>query len=110
MLKVPAHPNKSLACSSDVLVAAVEFERVSVFAHGDRNLYVEIHSLVLRFCHAPLRAPLWLRDDRRQLGGPRFGTRDKSFAAGLAGLGLPGDFHWLPGERKTRAKRVEPTG
>jgi hypothetical protein len=72
MLKVPAHPDQSFACSGDVLVATVEFEHVSVLALGDRDLYVEIHSLVLRFCRASrIRAPLWLRDDRRQSGDPR---------------------------------------
>jgi hypothetical protein len=82
------HPDKSIACSSDVLVPAVEFEHVSVFAPGDRNLYVGIHFVVLRSCHAsPLSAPLWLRDDRRQLGCRRSGTRNKSFATGLTGLG-----------------------
>jgi hypothetical protein len=51
--------------------------------------------------------------------GPRmactkFGTigsaRNKSLAAGLAGLGLPSDFHDFQGKGKTRAKRVEPGG
>jgi hypothetical protein len=58
MLKVPAHPDKPFARSTDVLVAALEFEHVSVLALGDRDLYVEIHFVVLRFCHAfPLSAP-----------------------------------------------------
>jgi hypothetical protein len=59
---------------------------------------MEIHSVALRFCHAPLRV-LWLRDDRRRLGGPRFGTGNKNFVAGLAGLGLPSDFHDFQGKK-----------
>lgn len=39
MLKVPVHPDKSFACSSDVLVAALEFEHVSVFALGNLDFY-----------------------------------------------------------------------
>ena len=45
MLKIPAHPDKPFACRSDVLVAALEFEHVSVLALGDSDLYLEIHSL-----------------------------------------------------------------
>jgi hypothetical protein len=109
MLKAPAHPDKSFACGSDVAVPAVEFEHVGVFAPGDRKLYVEIHSVVLRSYRAsPLSAPLWLRDDWREFGGRRFGTRNKSFAAGLTGLGLFGDFHGFQRKAKTRTKRVEP--
>src|SRR5271155_2184022 len=103
MLKVPAHPDKFLARCSDVRVPAFEFEHVGVLALGDSDLYVEIHSLVLRFCNAsPLRAPLWLRDDRRQLDA-RFGTRDKSVAAGCGSLGLPSDFHGF--QRKEKPMR-----
>jgi hypothetical protein len=45
MLKIPAHSDKAFACSGEVLVAAIEFEHVSVLALRDRDLYVEIHSL-----------------------------------------------------------------
>jgi hypothetical protein len=56
MLKIPAHPDKPFACRSDVLVAALEFGHVSVLALGDGDLYLEIHSLVLRFCYASAQA------------------------------------------------------
>jgi hypothetical protein len=64
MLKVPAYPEKSFACGGDVLVPAVEFEHVRLLATGACNLYVEIHFVALRFCHASPRTLLWLRDER----------------------------------------------
>jgi hypothetical protein len=50
------------------------------------------------------------RDDGSELRCPRVGTRNKGFAPGLAGLGLPSDFHGFQGKGKTRAKGVEPRG
>jgi hypothetical protein len=87
VIKAPAHPDKPFARSGDVIVAALEFEHVRVLALGDGDFYVEIHSVVLRFCYASLlRARLWPH------GLTRFGARDKIFAE-FAGLGLPSDFH-----------------
>jgi hypothetical protein len=107
MLKIPAHPDKPFACRGDVLVAALEFEHVSVLALGDSDLYLEIDSVVLRFCYAsPLRARLWLRDDQRQLGA-RFGTRNMSFAPGLAAIGLPSDFHGFRERKNSFEGRID---